>query len=285
MNRSISKVLKEYRKEKNWTQEFFADKIGVNRITYINYENGTRTPDCYVLKRINEITGLSIDYVLGISETKNVAQSDIAKTTGLSESAIKYLNKTKLWGNDANYILNFILEEEVLPFKYEYMNPEDDCGESDEALAQYEELMRGYNALDLLQDKWNENDYKGSEKYEMMMEDHLKRFSPDEYSRLEPIGSFETYEDKYYRENTSKSKLLNSIVQYVLFEKEYVGLNGPFGLEEFTNNHALTIQMGRKSITFPSKESELIVEQVLIQDIIDNLRIFKKNFKEKYDKY
>ena len=284
MNKSISKAIKEFRKEKNWTQEFFADKIGVNRITYINYENGTRTPDCYVLKKINEVTGLSVDYILGISETKNVAQSDVAKTTGLSECAIKYLNKTKLWGNDANGILNFILEEEVLPFEYEYMDPKDDYGPSDDLEALYEELMHGYNALDLLQDEWNENDWKDSKEYEMIMEDHLKNFPPDEYTRLASGVSFESYEDEYCRENASKSQLLNSIVQYVLFEKEYVGLNGPSGLEKFTNNHSLTIQMGRKSITFPSKESELIVEQAFIQEIIDNLKIFKKNFKEKYDK-
>ena len=38
--------------------------------------SGLRAPDCYVLKNINEVTGLSVDYILGISETKNVAQSD-----------------------------------------------------------------------------------------------------------------------------------------------------------------------------------------------------------------
>lgn len=191
----LTNILKEYREEKGWTQEHFASLLEISRVTYIHYEKGVRTPDLYVLRNISKVTGLSADYILGISETKNVAQSDIAKTTGLSEKSIEFLKTTKTQKNISNSILNSIIEEE---------------------------------------------------------------------SEL--------------KANETLLNLLNSIVQYVLFDKDEIKIKGPGVSEKLSEGDSFTIVMGKKSLTFPSKESDAIVEYLLIQDVIKRLKIFKKKY-------
>lgn len=52
--------LNQFRLERNITQEELAKKIGVNRTTIANYENGKRSPDIEICCRIAECFGVSM---------------------------------------------------------------------------------------------------------------------------------------------------------------------------------------------------------------------------------
>lgn len=55
-----------------------AEKLGISRSTYTNYENGNRTPDFEVLERISEVLACSLDELFGRKPTY-VASCDVVK--------------------------------------------------------------------------------------------------------------------------------------------------------------------------------------------------------------
>lgn len=59
----IGNRLKELRKK--ISQKEFADKIGIHINTYQRYESGERMPPEPVLKRVAELCGETVDYLLG----------------------------------------------------------------------------------------------------------------------------------------------------------------------------------------------------------------------------
>ncbi|MDG0765199.1 helix-turn-helix transcriptional regulator [Bacillus halotolerans] len=60
----FNKKLITLRKSKKLTQEEMANKIGVHRGTYANYERGHRQPDYDTLKKIADFFEVTIDYLL-----------------------------------------------------------------------------------------------------------------------------------------------------------------------------------------------------------------------------
>lgn len=50
------------------TQKAFAESIGIDFETYVNYERGRFIPKAPTLKQIEAATGYSADYILGESE-------------------------------------------------------------------------------------------------------------------------------------------------------------------------------------------------------------------------
>ncbi|SDL19252.1 helix-turn-helix transcriptional regulator [Natronincola ferrireducens] len=60
-------TLKELRKKKKETQEMTAKGIGINRAVYSHYENGIRTPNVIVAKRIAEYFKVKIEDIFFIS--------------------------------------------------------------------------------------------------------------------------------------------------------------------------------------------------------------------------
>lgn len=73
MNNKFSDRLKNYReslkeKDKKWTQQYVADKIGVARVTYTAYENGTKMPPFDTINKIAELFNVSTDYLMGREE-------------------------------------------------------------------------------------------------------------------------------------------------------------------------------------------------------------------------
>jgi len=67
--------LKSYRKELNLTQEELGEKIGVSGQAVSKWEKGECLPDCYNLKMLGDLYGVSLDILL---DTENV--SDFAST-------------------------------------------------------------------------------------------------------------------------------------------------------------------------------------------------------------
>lgn len=57
--------LKELRKERGLLQRDVAAYLGVDRTTYLKYENGTNEPDIEIIKKLSSFFGVSADYILG----------------------------------------------------------------------------------------------------------------------------------------------------------------------------------------------------------------------------
>lgn len=60
----LSDKLIELRKEKNWSQEDFAEKLDVSRQAISRWENGTALPDAQNILRISKLFNVSADYLL-----------------------------------------------------------------------------------------------------------------------------------------------------------------------------------------------------------------------------
>lgn len=67
----INEKLSYLRKKRNISQKELADLLKVAPSTISMYENGKRTPNEEVLKRIAGIFNVSIDYLLGYSTIKD----------------------------------------------------------------------------------------------------------------------------------------------------------------------------------------------------------------------
>lgn len=61
--------------DKKWTQGYVASKVGVARVTYTAYENGTKSPPPDMVKKLANLYGVTTDYLLG-NEEKNEILDD-----------------------------------------------------------------------------------------------------------------------------------------------------------------------------------------------------------------
>ena len=71
MSQTFSKTLKKLRTERGLSQQALANKMFVTRPTIARWESGTRLPDAMMIKRLAEILGVNIDFLLSAA-----AQSD-----------------------------------------------------------------------------------------------------------------------------------------------------------------------------------------------------------------
>ena len=89
--------LRELRKGKGFTMEKMADELGISSGSISNYENGQRLPDIEIAAKIADYFGVSIDYLIGRTDTKTVNEDmqRVCKVTGLSEMSVKSLKEIK----------------------------------------------------------------------------------------------------------------------------------------------------------------------------------------------
>ena len=66
------KRLKELREEHEFTQDYIATYLKINRIVYIRYENGTREIPVSYLIKLSELYDVSIDYIVENKKTSKV---------------------------------------------------------------------------------------------------------------------------------------------------------------------------------------------------------------------
>lgn len=70
--------VRELREQRYLNQKGIAQKINVSQSTISAYEIGERTPDLETLIKLADFFDVSIDYLVGRSETKrNISQSDL----------------------------------------------------------------------------------------------------------------------------------------------------------------------------------------------------------------
>jgi len=62
--------LKDLREDSDYTQKQVADMLHIRQNTYCQYENGQRQVPIEVLISLSRIYGTSVDYILGLTDTK-----------------------------------------------------------------------------------------------------------------------------------------------------------------------------------------------------------------------
>lgn len=70
--------LKELRKSKGITQTEFAKIFNISNGTIGNWESGNRIPDTEMLKMLADFFNVSIDYLVGKSEYKNILDEQLS---------------------------------------------------------------------------------------------------------------------------------------------------------------------------------------------------------------
>lgn len=65
MKTKFNEYLTRFRRKQGYTQHEMAEKLGISRSTYTNYENGNRTPDYDLLGKISDILDCSLDELFG----------------------------------------------------------------------------------------------------------------------------------------------------------------------------------------------------------------------------
>lgn len=81
--------LKELRIEKKMNQKELADKLGYKQNTISQWENGKRFMDTETLRIVADFFGVSSDYLLGMSDSREESSSNKKEpinTDGLSDS-------------------------------------------------------------------------------------------------------------------------------------------------------------------------------------------------------
>lgn len=71
MRKQFGDRLKELRTEKLMTQEELAKLFNTGKASISNYESNNRLPDANTISKYASYFGVSVDYLLGISENRN----------------------------------------------------------------------------------------------------------------------------------------------------------------------------------------------------------------------
>lgn len=92
MNKSIiSNTILKLRRDAGYTQAQVSQKLNIQRQTYCNYENASRTPPLEIIIALAELYQVSVDYLV-CGEKAPVNGSDRGRQPDLGESEQKLLN-------------------------------------------------------------------------------------------------------------------------------------------------------------------------------------------------
>ncbi|MEE1131997.1 MAG: helix-turn-helix transcriptional regulator [Caryophanon sp.] len=91
--RSLGKTIKQLREKKHISQKDFAEQLNISNVVLSRYENDIRKPDYDTLEKIADYFEVSIDYLLGRSDTL-ITQNDLYKGdfANLSQEQKEVLN-------------------------------------------------------------------------------------------------------------------------------------------------------------------------------------------------
>lgn len=63
--------IRNLREDNDWTQQYVADRIGVNRRTYSAYETGVNSMTPETLIQLAQLYKTSVDYLLGLTRERS----------------------------------------------------------------------------------------------------------------------------------------------------------------------------------------------------------------------
>lgn len=100
--------LTQLRKENGYnTRNEFADKLGIPGTTLRNYETDVREPGHTFLKQISELFNVSVDYLLCLTDEK-----DVLKTFRLRSTEQTLIEKYRELDSHGKEMVDFTLEKE-----------------------------------------------------------------------------------------------------------------------------------------------------------------------------
>lgn len=309
--------LKEIRKAYGLSQENVAAIMHCTRAAYGKYENvkNPRYPDAkqiadflHELKKLKPLHDISVtaDYLLGVVDTQDIVYAKVAETTGLTEEAIKYLER---FSGSKTAIISYLLQEEKVswderyaeypydPAYIEYINSPEYLEQQYQNHLEYEEWKKTNDAKSIfehIEDDWAASEHvvvydeeeliKEAEEVQAEMELRYSQFEESEGyeppSILDCIKQEESFRKQwdYESSESKKSQLLSRIQDYLRFESAY-SLHSSYKDEPLSKDHSISIGIGAgKTVQFPSEECNELFEFMLIQKVIDALRAFKQRY-------
>lgn len=97
---NMGEKLKSLRIEKKLTQKQVADRLGLAISAVSSYESGTRYPSYDALIRLSHIFHVSTDYLLGMTDKRNV------DVTGLSDYEVELVSQLVNALRDKNHSIS-----------------------------------------------------------------------------------------------------------------------------------------------------------------------------------
>lgn len=104
----IPKKLKEIRESTGMNKKEFAEYIGMKYTTYNNYETGAREPSSDFLILISSKFDVSVDYILGTQEEKEILHS-----YELKSSEYEHIKKYRDLDEHGKEMVDFVLKIEA----------------------------------------------------------------------------------------------------------------------------------------------------------------------------
>ena len=82
----LNERLREARIQKNYSQEYVAEKVHTSRQTVMRWENGASVPNVEIIKKLAELYDVSVNYLLEIPENN---KESIQKSSNISDLPLK----------------------------------------------------------------------------------------------------------------------------------------------------------------------------------------------------
>lgn len=122
---SFGDRLKQLRKESNLTQQELACKFYLNKSSISRYENGTQLPEHDLLEKIADYFNVSIDYLLGRTDSKTNQNSDIDKDDfefKTPQEAMKFILNQPAIAGYGGFEPNKMSDSEIMEFANELLH-------------------------------------------------------------------------------------------------------------------------------------------------------------------
>lgn len=108
MSYATGEILKKLRKERGMSQKAIADALGVNRTTYVKWENGDSNPN-HRLEDLAQFFNVSADYLLGRADA--TAANSVPDSDDTDIQLIKKITRLAVYGSpdDQQIVLDYLL--------------------------------------------------------------------------------------------------------------------------------------------------------------------------------
>lgn len=117
---NFSNRLKELRESFGYTQSDLAEKLNVSRSTIAGYETKGKEPDYIKLKELSNIFNVSIDYLLGKTNLKNI-DKELPSHFDRPEDAVKFLLEDNTIMAFGGFDINKMTNDEIMAFANELL--------------------------------------------------------------------------------------------------------------------------------------------------------------------
>jgi transcriptional regulator with XRE-family HTH domain len=101
---TLGEKIKQLRKEKNWSQQVFGEKINIAKSVVWKYEKDEAIPSGEVIKRIATVFGISTDYLL----FDRTERDNIAKIT--DKALLKQFEEVDSYTEEEREYIRYFLE-------------------------------------------------------------------------------------------------------------------------------------------------------------------------------